>query len=121
MNKSTKSAWLSALVFPGIGHLYLRSYARGTILLAICAVALTDFIRRAWQEAELIRAQINTEINTTGVIDLESLIAHATATVDRVDNKPFTLAGIVLIGCWLFGIFDSYRIGKKAEATLPSP
>ena len=121
MNKSTKAALLSALVFPGIGHLYLRSYTRGIILLAICTVALTDFIRRAWHEAELIRTQINAEINATGIIDLESLIAHATAAADRIDHSPFTIATIVIVACWLIGIFDSYRIGKQFEETPTSP
>jgi hypothetical protein len=117
MQKSATSALLSAFVFPGIGHLYLRSYARGLILLAICTAALIDFIQRAWREAELISAQVNAEISETGAIDLESLVAHATAAVDHIDNKPFTVSGCVLIACWLFSIFDSYRIGKN----VPSP
>lgn len=120
MNKSAKSALLSALVFPGIGHLYLRSYARGGVLVAIAVAALADFIHRAWQEAELVREQLTAEINASGVVDLGDLIAHATTAADRIDNKPFTLAGGVLIACWLIGIFDSYRIGKKLDAITTS-
>ncbi len=121
MNRTTKSILLSALVLPGAGHLYLRSYTRGIILLAICAAALTDFIRRAWHEAELIRARLIDEVNAGGMFDLDALIAHATAAANSIDKKPFTLAGIVLIACWLFGIFDSYRLSKRLEETATSP
>jgi hypothetical protein len=121
MSKSMKAALLSALIFPGTGHLYLRSYARGIILLAICTIALIDFMRRALQQAELIRAQLTTEINAGGAVDIENLVAHATTAVDQIDHQPFTLATIVLFACWLFGIWDSYRIGQQLEKTSPAP
>ena len=121
MNKSMKSAVISAVVFPGAGHLFLRCYTRGIILIAISALALIEFIRRAWHEAELISAQISKEIDATGVVDLQSLITHATAAVDRVDNGPFTIATVVFLACWLIAIVDSYRIGKQLEEFPPPP
>lgn len=117
MRKSIAAVLLSALVFPGTGHLYLRSYPRGLILLAISVVALIDFIRRAWHEAELIRDQLIGEINASEIIDLELLIRQTLSAVDRIDNQPFTLATLVLLVCWLIGIIDSHRLGKKMEET----
>ncbi len=120
MRKSTKSALLSALVFHGSGHLYLRSYTRGLLLIVISAAALTDFIRRAWQAVELIRSQLIDEINSSGVIDLEVLITHATKAVDQIDHQPFTIATLILLACWLIGIIDSHRLGEKLEGTPPA-
>lgn len=115
MRKSITAALLSALVFPGAGHLYLRSYLPGSFLLVISAAAFIDFIRRAWHEAELIREQLIDQINAGGIIDLEVLIRHTTASLDHIDRQPFTLATFILLACWLIGIIDSHRLGKKIE------
>lgn len=115
MRKSISALLLSALVFPGAGHLYLRSYLRGCVLLSISAIVLIDFMRRAWHEAETIRERLLNEINSSGIIDLEYLIAQAMSAVDHIDRQPFTVAGYVLLACWLIGLVDSYRIGKKIE------
>lgn len=117
MRKSITATLLSALVFPGAGHLYLRSYLRGCILLAIAAATLVDFIRRAWHEAELIREQFIDQINSGGIIDLDLLVAKTMNTVDHIDSQPFTIATLVLLACWLIGIIDSHRLGKKIEET----
>ena len=116
MRKAITAVLLSALVFPGAGHLYLRSYARGLILLAISAAALTDFIRRAWHEAELIRTQLLGEINANGVIDLELLITQTMNSVHHIDRQPYTIATLILLACWIIGIVDSHLLGKKLEA-----
>lgn len=118
-NKVITATLLSALVFPGAGHLYLRSYPRGIGLIAINTLALIDFIRRAWHEAELIRAQIIDEISASGVIDLETIMAHTIAAVHRIDSTPFTFGGGVLLVCWLVGVFDSYRISSRASSLSP--
>ena len=121
MRKSAIAALLSALVFPGAGHFYLRSYARGSALLIVSAAALFEFIRRAWREVEAIRSQLMTQIDVSGVVDLNTLIAHALAAADRIDRQPFTIAMLVLLGCWLIGIIDSHRIGKRIEEAPISP
>lgn len=115
MRKSIAAVLLSALVFPGAGHLYLRSYLRGLILVAISTAALIDFMRRAWHEAKAIREQLINEINAHGIIDLELLITKTMSAVDRIDSQPFTIATLVLLACWLIGIIDSHRLGKKSE------
>lgn len=115
MRKSITAVLLSALVFPGVGHLYLRSYLRGFILVAISAAALIDFIRRAWREAEIIREQLLNEINSSGIIDFERLITQTTANIHHIDSQPFTIATLLLLACWLIAIIDSHREGKKIE------
>lgn len=121
MKKSATAALLSACLFPGVGHLYVRSYGRGILLLLIAAAALLDFIRRAWQQVELIRAQLTDEINASGFIDLSALVDKTIADVHRIDQQPFTIATLVLTVCWIVGILDSYRIGKKFEEDPISP
>lgn len=120
MRKTTTAVLLSAFAFPGSGHLYLRSYARGIALSAISAAALFDFIRRAWHEAELIRAQLVDEVNARGVMDIETLVAHATAAVDRIDHQPFTYTSLILFACWIIAIVDSHRIGAKLDKITPT-
>ncbi len=120
MKKSTAAALLSAFVFPGIGHFYLRCPARGLALLAIAAAALADFVLRLWREAQLMQAALIDEINAAGFIDLQMLIAHALAAADRIERQPFTIAALALLACWLIGIVDSLRIGRKLDAAATS-
>ena len=112
MKKSTKAALLSGLIFPGIGHVALRKYLRGLILIATSLAALSILMARAYQHAQLIANRIlSGEIS----MDTEAISQAVAASADASDS----LVGNILVGvlavCWLAGIIDSYRIGASLE------
>jgi hypothetical protein len=67
MKKSTKAALLSGLIFPGIGHMVLKSYRRGFVLVLLALVATSVIINVAMQRALAIVDRIS-----SGDISVES-------------------------------------------------
>ena len=111
MRYSFKAALLSGLVFPGVGHLYLRRYLRG-VLLAAGAAALSYF---------LISVAVNSAFDIAGKIqsgdvplNVESI--SALVSKDSQGNEKSTdIATMALFALWLVGIIDSYREGRARE------
>ena len=58
MKKSTTAALISALVFPGCGHYYLKKYVIGTILIVAVFVPLYIIITHAIERALLISEKL---------------------------------------------------------------
>ncbi|MET0377523.1 MAG: hypothetical protein ABW049_00925 [Spongiibacteraceae bacterium] len=103
---------LSALVFPGCGHAFLKRYAMAFLLASISLVSLYVTLMAATELAQGIVDQIQ-----SGAIPLD--IAEITAAVSRADNadpgRPAALASYLIVICWIVGIVDSYRIGQRQE------
>ena len=58
MNRPVIAALLSALVFPGAGHLYLKRNGRALLFLLPTALAVAVFIGQAFEQAAAIADQI---------------------------------------------------------------
>lgn len=112
MQKSTKAALLSGLIFPGVGHLVLKRYLRGSVLMLLALVAFSYFVNVAYQSATVIVDRIN-----SGDIPLDTgAIAAAASDAGAGASGPvenFSLAALFV--CWLFGIIDSYRLGATQD------
>ncbi len=112
MKRSSKAALLSGLVFPGIGHMVLKQYLRGSVLILSALVAFSVIVTVVIQRALIIVDRIN-----SGDIPIETgaiaeLVSNSTTGVNSfIDNA----AVIVLAACWLIGIIDSYRLGVAQE------
>jgi hypothetical protein len=107
MRRSTVALLLSALVLPGAGHVYLKHYWRGVALMGVSLVCLSVMVTQVMQQASAVLDQLLTE---GGAIDAE----HITDLVTRHADAPSaTLATLVLAACWVAGILDAYRLGKR--------
>jgi len=110
MKKSTKAVLLSALVFPGSGHIYLKKYITATVLLSAALGSLyyliTKAVERAMQIAEKIK---NGEVQLDVVVITELVEKPLSAS----ETQAQFIATSILIICWLAGIIDTYRIGRK--------
>lgn len=115
MNKSLKAALLSALVFPGAGHFFLKKYLRGALLtgatLAAFAVIISQAVARAQQIAEQIqRGEVR--------LDVTAIAEAVTKQAAGADTDLLNLASAVLLSCWLIGILDAYRSGRVQDKTV---
>jgi len=112
MKKSSKAALLSGLIFPGIGHIFLREYFRGSALVVLSLAALSVVVAKAYQHAMLIVDRV-----VSGDISMEAgAIAQAVSnSTTAADSLVENAAVIVLVACWLGGIMDSYRLGAVQE------
>ncbi len=110
MRKSIQALLWSAVIFPGAGHLLLKSFQRGIALIAISLISLTLLLFQVMQQA---RRVIEKSLAEGSGLDIQHLVAvtlQATA-----DDKILNAATWVLALCWLFGMVDAYLLGKKLE------
>lgn len=109
MTKSIKAAMLSALVFPGVGHFYLKKHIPGIILAGTALASLYFVISRMVERALHIAEQIQRgEVPLDVAIIAELVSRQPTGTDAALLNFTWT----VLIISWFIGIADSYRVGR---------
>ena len=111
MNRSTKAALLSALVFPGAGHFFLKKYIPGGILATAACVALYILVSKAVERAVQITDKIQrgeVELDVAAISELVS--NHPAGSEDQI----LSIATAALLISWLIGIVDSYRVGRAA-------
>jgi len=112
MKRSTKAALLSGLIFPGIGHLVLKRYLRGSILMLSALTAFSVIVTIAFERALTIVDKIS-----VGDIPIDEVaIAEAVSNSSGGASGFAENAALVVLGaCWLFGIIDSYRLGVAQQ------
>ena len=112
MMRSSKAALLSGLVFPGIGHIVLKLYLRGSVLMLFALVALSVIVTRIYQRALTIVDRIYSGDIPVDTGAIAEIVSNSTSGADSLIEN---IAVIVLVACWLIGIIDSYRLGVAQE------
>lgn len=109
MNNSMKAALLSAFVFPGAGHFFLKKPIAGAVLVGTAFAALYLIISTAVERALQIAEKIQ-----SGQVQLE-----VAAIAELVSKQPpgsetqmLNIATAVFFISWLIGIVDSYRVAR---------
>lgn len=112
MRKSLKAALLSGLILPGLGHLTLNRRRRGWMLIAAVVIALAVVVRVSIERAQTVADRIY-----SGEIPLETAaITEAVARAgSAAEGLAVNIAVVVLVACWLYGIIDSWRLGKARD------
>jgi len=112
LNNSLKGALLSGLVFPGLGQVMLKHYKRGALLLIAIAAILMALLIKAAQQAFTILEKIESE----GLqIDMSTILSTATQASTTSDSLTFKLFVWLILFCWVIGVVDAYRIGRKKD------
>lgn len=112
MKKSTKAFLLSALVFPGAGHLSLKKFVPGFALLAVTFTSLYYVVTTAVDHAMKVIEQIDVE---TALLDPDAITELAMQQPLGADAGMINMATMAIIIAWLIGVVDSYRLGRKAD------
>jgi len=112
MNKPVKAALLSAFIFPGAGHFFLKKHFIGAVLSGTAFVALyvvvTNSVERALQIAEKLQSG---EVQ----LDVEAISELVSRQPTGAEAQSLSIAMVVLTVVWLAGITDSYRIGNAQD------
>jgi len=112
MNKSSKAVLLSALVFPGAGHFYLKKKITGGILLVAAFFGLYSIVAMIMERAQLIADKIvSGEMQPDMTIITELVTNQSTGT----EAQSLNIATTILIISWVIGIVDSYRVGHLID------
>jgi len=112
MNNSLKGALLSGLIFPGLGQIALKHYKRGAVIMLTVLVSLSVIIVKAVQHALAILEKIELE---GGAIGMSTISNAATQASTTSVSLTFNLVLLLIILCWIIGVVDAYRIGKKKD------
>lgn len=97
---------LSALVYPGSGHLLLKKYPMGIALIIISSTALSVIIYHAVQRANEIISKIQSGEMLPDVVAISEMLT-------QTDTQQMRIATIFFLIFWVVGIVDSYRISRK--------
>ncbi len=112
MNNALKGAFLSGVIFPGLGQVVLKHYKRGAVIMITVLVSLSIFVVKAVQIALAILEKIESE---GGAISMSTISDAATRASATSGSLTLNLALLLVILCWIIGVVDAYIIGKKKD------
>jgi len=112
MNNSLKGALLSGVVFPGLGQVILKHYKRGIALMLIVLVSLLVIVVKAVQQVFTVLEKIESEGGAINMSTISNAVTQATTTSD---SFIFNFVLLLIIFCWIIGVVDAYRIGKRRD------
>lgn len=109
MKISTKAALLSALVFPGAGHLLLKRYLWAGILAGTAAIALYLLISHAIETALKAVEQIQAGAIPANVAGITEFISKAPTGTEAL---IIDIASALVVIVWVLAMLDAYRLGR---------
>ena len=110
MTRTMKAVLLSACVFPGSGHIYLKRFRSGAVLAGAALLSLYVLVSKTVERAVIISERIqHGEIPP----DFAAISDYVSAQSTGGDSVSVNLATLVLIIVWLVGIVQSHRIGRR--------
>ena len=113
MPKSLQAALLSGLVFPGAGHLLLKQYRRGWLLIIITLGALSVIVNSVVSQA----LAIVDRVNSGGIpYDTATIADMAAKSAETGGGMLANIALLIATACWLIGIIDAWRLGASQQA-----
>lgn len=113
MDRSLKAALLSALVFPGVGQLYLRRPLRALMFLAPALAAALYF-----SSAVLGPVFVAHEIGA-GTMALDPFLIQQRIEQSRIDTGMLNLAALVMLVVWIASTVDAYLLGRAVPPVAP--
>lgn len=117
MKRATKAVLLSALVFPGLGHLYLKRWAAGIVLSGVAAYAVYTIASVTMR----IAMDVIHKIESSGLApDIDTITALVTQQVTGSEQAT-DMATIAFAACWLLGIVGSYLHGRAQDKLMATP
>ncbi|ODS30589.1 MAG: hypothetical protein SCARUB_04300 [Candidatus Scalindua rubra] len=112
MNNSLKGAFLSGLIFPGLGQVVLKHYKQGAVIMLTVLICLSVVVVKAVQHALAILEKIKSEGGEISISTISNAANQASTTSGSLIFNPVLL---LVILCWIIGVVDAYRIGKKKD------
>lgn len=115
MDKATKAALFSALLFPGWGQFYLRRIKRGLVFIV---PVLIGFLLLAWMIIQASIKIIKAAPFKKDTVQLANVIQVTVDALKTIDIFNFLLILCLIILLWILSVVDAYQLGKKLK---PAP
>jgi hypothetical protein len=114
MDRSVKAALLSALVFPGVGQLFLKRPLRALIFLAPALLAAFYFSSAVLGPVFAIAHEIS-----SGSMDFDPFLIQQRVEQSRIDTGMLNVAALVMVVAWVASTIDAWRLGRGAPPVAP--
>jgi hypothetical protein len=112
MKNSLKGAFLSGLVFPGVGQIVLKQYRKGAFLIFVVVASLIMFVTLATRQAMAVLEKIQA---SGGSIDSETVARTANQVTTNQASLLLNFLLFFMIFCWVFGVIDAYKMGRRKD------
>ncbi len=112
MKSATKALLLSALVFPGVGHLAIARPARGALYLLPALAAFGYLLVATVVSAMDVYNRI---IAQSGVLSAQSI---STLLAESPMLSGAGSIALLFMLCWLAATVDAWYCGRKLDAPL---
>lgn len=107
MKASIKAALISALLFPGLGHLALRRGLRGLLFIVPTLLAAGYLLRATLALAATLVADVE-----SGKLPLDPILILERVHSSGIDNPATNGAALICILCWVGSVADALWLGR---------
>ncbi len=111
MDRSVKAALLSALVFPGVGQLFLKRPGRALVFLLPALAAGAYFASSVMGPVMAMALEIS-----SGQMPFDPWLIQARIEQTRTDTSLMNGAALVLVVSWLASTLDAWLVGRAPGA-----
>ncbi|SQD77354.1 hypothetical protein [Moritella yayanosii] len=112
MNNTVKAVFLSAFVFPGAAHWWLKKQLAAGLYAIAAALPLYYIIDVTMTQTQLI---IDRVLLAGGQLDLLRINELVIQQMASLDTQGIELATAMLLCVWLVNIIDAIRLVRKRE------
>jgi len=110
MNKATKAALFSALLFPGWGQFYLKRYKRGLVFIMPVLIGTLALV---WAIVQVGITIIKAAPFKKETVQLANVIQVTVDALKTIDFSYFLFVLCLIAALWVLSIIDAYLLGKK--------
>jgi TM2 domain-containing membrane protein YozV len=118
MNLATKAALFNALLFPGWGQIYLKSYKKGILIITSITAGTLSIV---WSVVQTTKNILKIAPFKKGTVTFEAVVQTAINAITALNLFYLYLILFFMIILWIFSIIDAYRLGKEEMAKVPLP
>lgn len=112
MKPSLKAAFLSGLIFPGAGQLYLKHYIKGIIFILIAGISLFIILSAVFSVSLSIVEEL--QMSETKAINISAI---AQKIMDVLNQQHIINAKIAAMLCWIISTLHGWMAGKKLNSS----
>jgi TM2 domain-containing membrane protein YozV len=110
MDKATKAALFSALLFPGWGQFYLKRYKRGLVFIMPVLIGTLALV---WAIVQVGITIIKAAPFKKETVQLANVIQVTVDALKAIDFSYFLFILCLIAALWVLSILDAYLLGKK--------
>jgi hypothetical protein len=108
MKPTTKAALISALIFPGLGHLALKRPWRGCLFIIPALLAIGYLLRTTLELASTLVDEIN-----SGKLGLDPVAIVERIHASAIDSPATNAASLMILLCWVGSVADTFWLGRR--------